>query len=108
MFALNQQFLNHRSVAKCICSNCMTRIRSKGVPIIIIRLNRVEAQMFYYGDTPCIKHGKEDVRNAMNTNNPVKVYCLLSGLEVIKDFFVLSSAQHEIFPANSYENANNS
>ena len=30
------------------------------------------------------------------------------GPEVIKLFFMLNSAAHEIFPANKYENANNS
>ena len=31
-----------------------------------------------------------------------------SGPEVIKLFFMLNSAEHEIFSANKYENANNS
>ena len=32
----------------------------------------------------------------------------LSGPEVIEKMFMLNSAEHEIFSANKYENANNS
>ena len=35
----------------------------------------------------------------MSSKNP--------GPEVIKPFFMLNSAKHEIFSANKYENANN-
>ena len=35
-------------------------------------------------------------------------YCPLFNLEVIKLFFMLNSAEHEIFSDNKYENGNNS
>ena len=34
--------------------------------------------------------------------------CTIPGPKVIKPFFMLNSAEHNIFSANKYENANNS
>ena len=65
------------------------------------------------GEKHLYQHAKQ-IKYVMNRGN--NIFCkegkkqkpAIPGPEVIKLFFMLNSAKHEIFSANEYENANNS